>query len=91
MSLNFQIYSFKNRENLHLELAGDFDGSSAFELINEILEHGKSFYEIFIDTHNLKSVHPYGREVFQKRIGALKKRFHSITFIGRNGHEILAD
>ena len=91
MSSNFQIYSLKNRESLHLKLAGDFDGSSAHELINKISEHGKGFYEIFIDTHNLKSVHPYGREVFQKRFGALKKQFHSITFIGRNGHEILAD
>ena len=91
MSLNFQIYSFKNRENLHLELAGDFDGSSAFELINEILEHGKSFYEIFIDTHNLKIIHPYGKEVFQMRLRAIKKQFNNITFIGRNGHENLVD
>ena len=84
MSSNFQIFSLKNRESLHLKLAGIFDGSSAHELINKISEHGKSFYELFIDTHNLKSVHPYGIEVFQKRFGALKKQFHSITFIGGN-------
>ena len=91
MASNFQIYSLKTRESLHLKLTGDFDGSSAYELINKISENGNSFYEIFIDTHNLKSVHPYGKEVFQKRFGELKKQFHSIAFIGRNGHEILAD
>ena len=91
MSSNFQIYSLKNRKSLRLKLSGDFDGSSAHELINKISEHGKSFYEILIDTHNLKSVHPYGREVFQKRLRAIKKHLNCITFIGRNGHENLAD
>ena len=91
MSSNFQIYSLKTRESLHLKLAGDFDGSSAYELINKISEHGKSSYEIFIDTHNLKSVHPYGREVFQKRLGTFKNQFHGITFVSRNGHEFVAD
>jgi hypothetical protein len=91
MASNFQIYSLKTRESLHLRLAGDFDGSSAYELINIISEHGKSFYEIFIDTNNLKSIHPYGREVFQKRLSALKKQFHSIIFVGKNGREIGTD
>ena len=91
MSLNFQIYSFKKRESLHLELVGDFDGSSACELINKILEDGRSFYEIFIDTHNLKLIHPYGREVFQIRLREIKKQYNNITFIGRNGRENLVD
>ena len=91
MASNFQIYSLKTRESLHLKLAGDFDGSSAYELINKISEHGKSSYEIFIDTHNLKSVHPYGREVFQIRLREIKKQYNNITFIGRNGRENLVD
>ena len=41
MASNFQIYSFKTRDSLHLKLAGDFDGSSAYELINTLTEHGK--------------------------------------------------
>ena len=91
MSSNFQIYSLKTRESLHLKLAGDFDGSSAYELINKISEHGNSFYEIFIDLNDLNSIHPFGREVFQKRFGALKNQIHGITFIGRNEFEITAD
>ena len=91
MASNFQIYSLKTRESLHLRLAGDFDGSSAYELINKISEYGKRFYEIFIDTNDLNSIHPFGREVFQKRFGDLKKQFHNIIFIGNNGHEIYSD
>jgi hypothetical protein len=88
MASNFQIFSFKTKNSLHLKLSGDFDGSSAYELIHTLTEHGKGFYEIFIDTNDLKSIHPYGREVFQKRLSALKNQFHGITFVGRNGMEL---
>jgi hypothetical protein len=91
MASNFQIFSFKNRNSLHLRLSGDFDGGSAYELIHTLTEHSKGFYEIFIDTNDLKSIHPYGREVFQKRLGTFKNQFHGITFVGRNGHEFVAD
>ena len=91
MASNFKIYSFKTSDSLHLKLSGDFDGSSAYELINTIADDGKGLYEIFINTNNLKKIHPYGIDVFQKRLGALKKQIHGITFIGRNGHAILAD
>ena len=91
MASNFKIYSFKTSNSLHLKLSGDFDGSSAYELINTIANYDKGLYEIFINTHDLNSIHPFGREVFQKRLGSLKKQIHGITFIGRNGHAILAD
>ena len=88
MASNFQIYSFKTRDSLHLKLAGDFDGSSAYELIHTLTELGKGFYEIFIDTNDLKTIHPFGRDVFQKNLGNSKKLFRNLVFIGRNGHEI---
>ena len=88
MASNFQIYSFKTRDSLHLKLAGDFDGSSAYELINTLIEHGKDFYEIFIDINDLKSIHPFGRDVFQKNLRASNKLFRNLVFIGKNGHEI---
>ena len=91
MASNFEIYSFKTKNSLHLKLAGDFDGSSAYDLIHTLTKHSKGFYEIFIDTDDLNSIHPFGREVFQKRFGALKNQFHGITFVGRNGHKIVAD
>ena len=36
MATNFQIYPYKTRDSLLLRLAGDFDGSSAHELINTL-------------------------------------------------------
>ena len=88
MASNFQIYSFKTRDSLHLKLTGDFDGSSAYELINTLTEHGKGFYEIFIDTNDLKTIHPFGKDVFQKKFGSSNKLYRNLVFIGKNGHEI---
>jgi hypothetical protein len=88
MASNFQIYSFKTRDSLHLKLAGDFDGSSAYELINTLTEHGKGFYEIFIDTNDLKTIHPFGKDVFQKNLRSSNKLYRNLVFIGKNGHEL---
>jgi len=83
MASNFKIHSFKTSDSLHLKLTGDFDGSSAYELINT-LEEGKGFYEIFINTNDIKNIYPFGRHVFQKGMGPLKRQFNGITFVGKN-------
>jgi hypothetical protein len=88
MAANFQILSYKTRVSLHLRLNGDFDGNSAYELINALKEHGTEFFQIFIDTNNLKTIHPFGRAVFQKNLSILNKKLSHLIFIGENGHKI---
>lgn len=91
MSSNFKIYYLKTRYSIHLRLAGDFDGSSAYDLIHKLEKYSKDFYEIFIDTSDINNIHSFGREVFQKKLGTFKNQFHSISFVGGNGKELLAD
>ena len=91
MASNFKIYTFKTRNSLHMKLSGDFDGSSAYELINTLTKYNKGFYELFIDTNDLNSIHSFGITVFQKKLGAIKNQFHGITFVGRNGLKIGSD
>jgi len=88
MASNFQIYSYKTRDSLHLKLNGDFDGNSAHELINILIEAGTGFWEVFIDTNGLKTIHPFGRAVFEKNLCILKKKLSNLIFIGENGHKI---
>jgi len=83
MAANFQILSYKTRDSLHLKLNGDFDGTSAYELINTIKDHGSNFYQIFIDTNNLRTIYTFGRNVLQKNFGDLEK-LSSLIFIGEN-------
>ena len=41
---NRLISQDKPKDSLYLKLAGDFDGSSAHELFNTLLEHGAGYY-----------------------------------------------
>ncbi len=88
MASNFQIFSFKTNDSLHLKLTGDFDGSSAHELINTLIRHGTGLWNIYIDTDNLKTIHPFGRDLFQKNLNRSKKQFNNLIFIGANKYKI---
>ena len=84
MASNFRLFSHETRDSLHLKLYGDFDGSSAQELINTLKKCGPRFYQIFIDTEDLGIIHSFGKNVFQKYYGFFDARLKNIIFIGKN-------
>lgn len=88
MASNFQIYSYKTKDSLHLKLNGDFDGNSAYELINTLNKAGTGFWEIFIDTNGLKTIHSFGRYVFEKNLSNLNNKLNNLIFIGEKRHKI---
>jgi len=85
---NFHISSFKTKGNLHLKLYGDFDVNSAQELTNTILTRGVGYWDIFIDTNDLETIHPFGRVTFKMNIRNLKGKLNNLFFIGEHKHEI---
>ena len=91
MASNFQILTFKTKDSLHLKLDGDFDGGSAHELINTLVEHRGGLWDIFIDTNNLKTIHPFGVDVFKKNLNGIKKQLKNLIFVGANKHQIAPD
>ena len=91
MASNFHIISYKNRDSLYLRLSGDFDGGSAHELINTLTKNGNSFWDIFIDTNNLKTIHPFGRDVFQKNLSSIKKQLKNLIIVGANKYKFAQD
>lgn len=88
MASNFRILFHEKKDSLHLKLFGDFDGNSAHELFNAILDRGFGFYQIFIDTNELNTIHQFGRDVLQKKLGRSNKRFNKLVFIGKNEQEM---
>ena len=88
MASDFQIFSLKTQNSLHLKLTGDFDGSSAHELMNTLTKHGTGFGDIYIDTDNLKSIHPFGIDVLQKNLNGIKKQLKNLFFFGANKYKI---
>ena len=88
MASNFQISSFKTNNNLHLKLHGDFDVNSAQELTNTLLTHGAGYWDIFIDTNDLETIHPFGRDTLQMNLRNFKKQLNNLFFIGANKYKI---
>jgi len=87
MALNFRMFSFKTRGSLHLKLEGDFDGNSTHELLETLKKYNSGSYQIFIDTNDLKTIYPFGMEVFQKKLGIYKKQINNLIFIGGNRNQ----
>jgi len=73
MASNINIFSYKTKDSLRLKLAGNFDGSSAHELMNTLISHGTDFHQKFVDTSDLKTIHIFGSTVFHKELSGLKK------------------
>lgn len=82
MASNFRIFSHRNNGDLHLNLIGDFDGSSAFELINILQGYSGNGGKIVINTNGLSSIHPFGVGVFQKNCCG-HKLSGGLTFTGK--------
>ena len=82
MAHNFKILMYRTIDNLHINLKGDFDGSSAFELLNTLKENWNGTKRILIDTNNLKKIHPFGQEVFDHNFSKLMDHKIRIQFIG---------
>jgi len=66
MAQNFRILIRREKDIIHFELKGDFDGSSAFELYNAISDHSAKAVRIVINTGDISSIHPFGVSVFRQ-------------------------
>ena len=90
MASNFQLFHNQNRDNLHLHMHGDFDGTSAYELINVLKKRKKEYFAVFIDTNDISQIHTFGIDVFHKNINLSIKNFGNLIFIGKHKHRFTA-
>jgi anti-anti-sigma regulatory factor len=84
MALNFKFLSDGTRDKIHLKLYGDFDGNSAFELLNALKNHGNSSHQISIDTNGLNTIHRFGMDVFKRNLRILDININKIIITGNN-------
>jgi len=88
MASNFKISVHRNSDSLHLKLLGDFDGSSAWELLNVLKKSANGSCKVFIHTNSLKNIYPFGRDTFQQNLRDLKDRTDRILFTGEKASQI---
>ena len=88
MAVNFRIIIHRSNENLHMQLLGDFDGSSAWELINSLEEHRFGINRVFIHTNSLKHIDPFGRGILEKNLFDVTGRSIRVVFTGEKASEL---
>jgi hypothetical protein len=88
MASNFRISRHIDNGGIHLRLTGDFDGTSAHELLNTIKDFGDNINNIFIHTNGLKTIYPFGSDLFQNNLHMLSEKSRNLKFIGKKGQRI---
>ena len=88
MASGFKITSNRSGESLQLILTGDFDGSSAWELIHSLKRNAKSFHEIIIDTNCLNEIYPFGVHTFHKILSDFRRDRIRLLFKGEKADQI---
>jgi hypothetical protein len=88
MATNFRISVHRNSENLHLRLAGDFDGISAHELLENLKRYSHRPSKAFIHTNCLEDIHPFGLNVFHNHLDVLKGTSLELVFTGEHASRL---
>jgi anti-anti-sigma regulatory factor len=84
MAGNFNISINNSGDHVRLKLNGDFDGSSACELVNLLNSGGLSnTSKVLVDTDSLKHIHPFGVDVLLNRLHILKSKTPPLIFTGK--------
>ena len=88
MASNFGIAVGRNIDGFGLQLAGDFDGTSAYELIYAIKKLPDNILRISIHTNGLKNISPFGLDVFHRNMSPLDGQFRKIVFTGNRASQL---
>ena len=92
MARNFKVLSGEKSNRLvRIQLQGDFDGTSAHELVNILRKYLASYPKVAIDTEGLKSIHAFGLDVILMRLKLLRRSQTRIVFTGRFGSNFVQD
>ena len=88
MAANFEIKISENKDGFSLELEGDFDATSAYELIYAIKKLPERTEKIHVQTNGLKKIHPFGVDVLSGYMNSLGGHPARIVFAGRNASQL---
>ena len=91
MAVNFRITLHRSSDSLHLNLTGDFDGSSACELINILQENRNGIKKVYIHTNGIGHIYPFGRGIFHDKSRQLNTSFSKIILTGKNAGKIATE
>ncbi len=84
MAKNFRVCTKEiNPQSMAVQLFGDFDATSACELIDILDDAVKKNDSVAIDTNGLKTINAFGLDVFLPRMSRLNRKWPEIHVTGR--------
>ena len=75
---------------MHLRLIGDFDGSSAYQLVDKLKEYCIQSDRVIIDTDALREIHTFGLNILSYQMLTLKGPLSNVTFVGEHADRMIA-
>ena len=91
MASNFKIRKNSlGKSGAALKISGDFDGASAWALIHELKKTAEKNRQILIETDGLKTLFPYGKNVFETNAKGVLSNGVTVKFTGGQAPFFLA-
>lgn len=91
MSAKFQLEFRQSNGNLFIDAAGDFDGHSAWELMNAINRKYAGQGRVFVNTERIEDVTPFGQGLFHDLMAKSVLPKDRLFLKGEKGFEIGPD
>jgi len=88
MASDFKVLIHRNGDNLHLKLLGDFDTTSASQLIEILTRLGRNSSRIFIHTATLTEIHPFGARRFREDLSMRMADSGPLVFTGEGAADL---
>lgn len=90
MSVNFKMDRNKVRDTLIIKLTGDFDGSSAWELIQTLKGSSVGVDRIVINTNCLNHIYPFAMDTLMHNFYVLNRPLQIVS-TGNNTGQIIIE
>jgi anti-anti-sigma factor len=89
MTSNFGISVSRSNKNLLLKLSGDFDSSSAMQLLSLMKNCINETEKIIIDTDSIGYMEPFGFSIFRYNLGSLARHRMKFVFTGEKASSLM--
>ncbi|MFZ0613476.1 MAG: hypothetical protein WAM73_14655 [Desulfobacterales bacterium] len=84
MASNFRVDVIgRDTKRLNLRILGDFDGTSAFRLLNVIEKKSRAARNVTIDTDGLRTIASFGSDIYRAGIAEMSRGVMTIDYTGR--------
>jgi hypothetical protein len=88
MASRFAISVDRDDQTMTLRLEGDFDRSSASQLIEFLKGNRAGVKMAMIETNGLEHLDPLGKNMFRREIHTLQDFCYRLVFTGRNASQL---